>query len=218
MKTKVVKRVYETLRSGWERLTPEAQQAVRDFVKSQRTANGYMNAGGKEDPYYRQFGKVLEAVFSPWKLAFFMPDLVVKESVGQDNVYGLFMDYLSGKASAERLAEVNFAQHATTNAACCLLVMQQEVASAPDATLVTWLQQRQDETGGFYASELAPIPDMLSTAVALFTLQYVEAKAQDASDFIQAHWIEEGAFSPTVLDEYSDVEYVFYGLLALGSC
>jgi len=26
-----------------------------------------------------------------------------------------------------------------------------------------------------------------------------------------------GSFSPTVLDEYSDVEYLFYGLLALGS-
>ena len=35
--------------------------------------------------------------------------------------------------------------------------------------------------------------------------------------FVQAHWLESGGFAPTLLDDYSDVEYVFYGLLALGS-
>jgi hypothetical protein len=82
---------------------------------------------------------------------------------------------------------------------------------------VDWLQQRQDETGGFYASEQAPIPDLLSTAVGLFTLRLIGKEVKDATPFIEAHWLDNGGFAPTIYDEYSDVEYVFYGLLALGS-
>ena len=82
---------------------------------------------------------------------------------------------------------------------------------------VKWLLQRQDETGGFYASEQAPIPDLLSTAVALFTLHLIGVKAKNATQFIQAHLLDNGGFAPTLYDDYSDVEYVFYGLLALGN-
>ena len=60
-------------------------------------------------------------------------------------------------------------------------------------------------------------PDLLSTAVALFTLRLVGAEARDASDFIHAHWLDNGGFAPTIFDDYSDVEYVFYGILALGA-
>jgi hypothetical protein len=58
---------------------------------------------------------------------------------------------------------------------------------------------------------------MLSTAVALFTLRLIGAEFRDATQFIQAHWLYNGGFAPTLLDDYSDVEYVFYGLLALGT-
>ena len=39
----------------------------------------------------------------------------------------------------------------------------------------------------------------------------------DASDFITSHWLENGGFGATLIDVESDVEYVFYGLLALGA-
>ena len=83
--------------------------------------------------------------------------------------------------------------------------------------MVSWLKDRQDETGGFYASEVAPVPDLLSTAVALFTLRLIGKHPLSASRFIEAHWLDMGSFAPTLLDDYSDVEYLFYGLLALGS-
>ena len=105
----------------------------------------------------------------------------------------------------------------TTNAVCCILAMQHQMGLQSDATDVEWLQKRQDETGGFYASEQAPIPDLLSTAVALFTLRLLEIHVKDATPFIQAHGLDNGGFAPTLYDDYSDVEYVFYGLLALGS-
>ena len=200
-------------------MTPEAQRAVQTFVASQKTAHGYMNAGGHEDAYYQQFGEVLEAVFTPRKLLTTNIRLTVQESRHKDTVYGRFFDFLNdemtwskGQGAWSKGQEVR-----TTNAVCCILAMQHQMGLQSDATDVEWLQKRQDETGGFYASEQAPIPDLLSTAVALFTLRLLEIHVKDATPFIQAHGLDNGGFAPTLYDDYSDVEYVFYGLLALGS-
>jgi hypothetical protein len=203
-------------------MTPEAQRAVQTFVASQKTAHGYMNAGGHEDAYYQQFGEVLEAVFTPRKLLSTNIRLTVQESRHKDTVYGRFFDFLNdemtwGKRSKGQGAWSKGQEVMTTNAVCCILAMQHQMGLQSDATAVEWLQQRQDETGGFYASEQAPIPDLLSTAVALFTLRLLEINVKDATPFIQAHGLDNGGFAPTLYDDYSDVEYVFYGLLALGS-
>ena len=207
------------MRRGWKRMTPEAQRAVQTFVASQKTAHGYMNAGGHEDAYYQQFGEVLEAVFTPRKLLTTNIRLTVQESRHKDTIYGRFFDFLNdemtwskGQGAWSKGQEVM-----TTNAVCCILAMQYQMGLQSDATDVEWLQKRQDETGGFYASEQAPIPDLLSTAVALFTLRLLEINVKDATPFIQAHGLDNGGFAPTLYDDYSDVEYVFYGLLALGS-
>ena len=76
-------------------MTPEAQRAVQTFVASQKTAHGYMNAGGHEDAYYQQFGEVLEAVFTPRKLLTTNIRLTVQESRHKDTVYGRFFDFLN---------------------------------------------------------------------------------------------------------------------------
>lgn len=227
MRQTTLKRVYMTLRQGWNKLSPESQRALRNFVKSQRTKHGYMNPGGHEDPYYHQFGKVLESVFSIWKLPFFDPSFVIDESVGKDDIYGKFIDFLSKENPFRKIEpiELNMPARLSTNKVCCILVMQHQTGCEPDAKLLKWLRDRQDETGGFHASKQAPIPDMLSTAVSLFTLKLVDKEYQKVGnqtiqstiDFIQAHWLDSGGFAPTILDDYSDVEYCFYGLLALGS-
>lgn len=201
-------------------MTPEAQRAVQTFVASQKTAHGYMNAGGHEDAYYQQFGEVLEAVFTPRKLLTTHIRLIVQESRHKDTVYGRFFDFLNDEMTLGKRGkrvELNVPKVMTTNAVCCILAMQHQMGLQSDATDVEWLQKRQDETGGFYASEQAPIPDLLSTAVALFTLRLLEINVKDATPFIQAHGLDNGGFAPTLYDDYSDVEYVFYGLLALGS-
>ena len=133
----------------------------------------------------------------------------------KDTTYGRFFDFLAG---APQPPMVNFPlSMLTTNAVCCVLAMQHQMDEPLERKFVEWLQQRQDESGGFFANEQAPTPDMLSTAVALFTLHLIGVDVQDATPFIQAHWLDNGGFAPTLYDEYSDVEYVFYGLLALGS-
>ena len=238
MKAPLLYKVYRALRRGWKRMTPEAQQAVKTFVASQKTANGYMNAGGHEDAYYQQFGEVLEAVFTPIRLLGMKLNLTVQESRHKDTVYGRFFDFVESEVRGSNL-NVNHNDNffsiphgklrlglrlglrseevMTTNAVCCILAMQHQMGKPLDAASVSWLQQRQDETGGFHANEEAPIPDLLSTAVGLFTLRLIGVAAKDASQFIQAHWMDSGGFVPTLYDDYSDVEYVFYGLLALGS-
>lgn len=141
--------------------------------------------------------------------------LVVKESMGRDTIYGQFFAFLSGDRYI--IPQTTDIKHLTSTAACCILAMQHQTGEALDTTLISWLKERQDETGGFRASEVSPVPDLLSTAVALFTLRLIGEQPQSASRFIEAHWLDMGSFAPTLLDEYSDVEYLFYGLLALGS-
>jgi prenyltransferase beta subunit len=135
--------------------------------------------------------------------------------MGRDTIYGQFFAFLSGeKYIVPQTADL---EHLTSTAACCILAMQHQTGKTLDSSLISWLKERQDETGGFRASEVAPVPDLLSTAVALFTLRLIGERLQSASRFIEAHWMDIGSFAPTLLDEYSDVEYLFYGLLALGS-
>lgn len=209
-------KVYFRLRRGWQRLNSEAQQQVRGFLLSQRCADGYLNAGGRADAYYTQFGRFLEAVITPAKLAVLpKKPLVVKESMDRDTVYGQFFAFLSGDRPTTLQPSALSPQ--TSTSACCLLAMQHQTGKAHDAAIVHWLKERQDETGGFRSSEVAPVPDLLSTAVALFTLQLIGEHPLSAARFIEAHWLSVGSFAPTLLDDYSDVEYLFYGLLALGS-
>ncbi|MBP5425448.1 MAG: hypothetical protein J6Y33_05170 [Prevotella sp.] len=228
MKTPLLYKVYRALLRGWKRMTPEAQRALQAFVASQQTDGGYMNAGGRVDAYYSQFGRVLEAVFSPRRLLGMPIRLTVQESRHKDTIYGQFFDFLEDELhmkwnqgdrsldSDQNHGPVPLIPQ-TTNAVCCLLSMQHQKSATPNPDLLVWLQSRQDETGGFYATDVSPIPDLLSTAIALFTLRLVGTEAHDATDFIHAHWLDNGGFAPTILDDYSDVEYVFYGLLALGS-
>ena len=216
MKIPLMVKVYFRLRRGWKRLNKDAQQQARQYLLSQRQAEGYLNAGGQMDAYYTQFGKVLEAVMSPIKVLWLpKKTLVVKESMGRDTIYGQFFAFLSGDSYT--IPPTSALKHKTSTAACCVLAMQHQTGKTTDATLVSWLKERQDETGGFHASEVAPMPDLLSTAVALFTLWLIGTRPQSASRFIEAHWSDIGSFTPTLLDDYSDVEYLFYGLLALGS-
>jgi hypothetical protein len=84
---------------------------------------------------------------------------------------------------------------------------------------VDYLYRSQDDSGGFSASENTPLPDMLSTATALFVLNcYGITPRIGPVPFIEAHWLELGSFAPTLFEETSDIEYTFYGLLALGAC
>jgi prenyltransferase beta subunit len=74
--------------------------------------------------------------------------------------------------------------------------------------------------GGFNATLDAPLPDLLSTAVALYALRFAGADLRrikpDCLDFVDSMY-NEGGFGGNVIDQDPDIEYTFYGLLALGA-
>ncbi|MFV0346408.1 MAG: prenyltransferase/squalene oxidase repeat-containing protein [Bacteroidales bacterium] len=107
---------------------------------------------------------------------------------------------------------------ASTNASSAALSIIGELKGYKENKDVTFLKDTQEEYGGFKAAGEAPVADLLSTATSLFTLRcYGVSPKYSSNDFIESHWLDKGGFSATILDEESDVEYTFYGLLALGA-
>lgn len=83
-----------------------------------------------------------------------------------------------------------------------------------------WLLESRHSQGGFMAFPGAPMPDLLSTAVALHALDGLQVSYRDAVepclDFIDSLWTAAGGFHGNWNDEELDLEYTYYGLLALG--
>ncbi len=107
---------------------------------------------------------------------------------------------------------------ATTNATVAALAIKGQLDGYRDNPDIHFLYSLQQPSGGFAAAEASPVPDLLSTATSLFMLScYGIEPKYPARDFIEAHWLDSGGFSATLLEDKSDVEYTFYGLLALGT-
>jgi hypothetical protein len=74
--------------------------------------------------------------------------------------------------------------------------------------------------GGFLPFPGAPIPDLLSTAVALHALDGLQTDfsriGEPCLDFVDSLWTAKGGFHGTWDDDVLDLEYTYYGLLALG--
>jgi hypothetical protein len=83
-----------------------------------------------------------------------------------------------------------------------------------------WILNSLHPTGGFLPFPQAPVPDLLSTAVALHALDGLqvgfEEKKDTLLDFVDSLWTAAGGFHGTWDDDDLDIEYTYYGLLALG--
>ena len=75
-------------------------------------------------------------------------------------------------------------------------------------------------SGGFLPFPGAPMPDLLSTAVALHALDGLQVPLtglkEGCLDFIDSLWTADGGFYGNWEDDTLDLEYTYYGLLALG--
>lgn len=83
-----------------------------------------------------------------------------------------------------------------------------------------WILKAWHPSGGFLPFPGAPLPDLLSTAVALHALDGLQAgfsdKKESMLDFVDSLWTASGGFHGTWDEEEFDLEYTYYGLLALG--
>jgi prenyltransferase beta subunit len=84
-----------------------------------------------------------------------------------------------------------------------------------------WLLSCAHPQGGFRAAPETPLPDLLSTATAVYALEsmgipldHVRAGCLTLADLL---WQDSGGFSGHPADECADCEYTFYALLTLGS-
>lgn len=107
----------------------------------------------------------------------------------------------------------------TTATAAAVATLVSLDLTVPAAAAEFLLAQRHP-AGGFVAGPDTPLPDLLSTAVALHALDAVEAPWRDSRermlDFLDSLWSAEGAFHGSWADDQADAEYTFYGLVALG--
>ena len=88
------------------------------------------------------------------------------------------------------------------------------------AGLADWLLERCRPEGGFFATPVAPLPDLLSTATALHALAGLHADLgsirESCLDFVDTLWTSRGGFHGSWADDVLDPEYTYYGLLSLG--
>ncbi len=125
------------------------------------------------------------------------------------------------RASALQSLAVPAQQSGVLSKTVSAILARRQLFGEIDHGGLAWLKAQQMEQGGFRASELTGESDMLSTAVALFTLRICGAMDEEitrpAKQFITDHWLPNGGFASLIDDERSDCEYTFYGLLGLGA-
>lgn len=106
---------------------------------------------------------------------------------------------------------------ATAAAMVCRCVLGD--SSVVDDNALLWLMRNYDH-GGFQVMPIAPVTDLLSTAVAIHALSVCGADLdelrQKSQDYVNSLWDENIGFCANTIDRLSDPEYMFYGLLALG--
>ena len=112
------------------------------------------------------------------------------------------------------------AKFGSTNATAAAVTLLRNLSMPINDSVGDWLLAQRHPQGGFVAAPGAPMPDLLSTATALHALAGMEvpldAVREDCLDFIDTLWTNQGAFHGHWSDEYTDCEYAFYALLALG--
>jgi hypothetical protein len=107
-----------------------------------------------------------------------------------------------------------------TPATAAAVTLQHQLGLPIDPRSREWLLAAHHEDGGFFALPGAPMPDLLSTAVALHALAAMHTDLspirEKCLDFIDTLWVNRGSFHGNWAEETLDVEYTYYGLLALG--
>lgn len=121
--------------------------------------------------------------------------------------------YVNQPGSPETSATVT----ATAAAVACLWTAHREIPSAT----APWLTDLfAPHIGGFRVAPNIAVPDLLSTAVALFALDLIGADLtpfrEPTLSLIESLWDDSGGFCGHPVDPKPDLEYTWYALLALG--
>jgi len=132
------------------------------------------------------------------------------------STYGLFLKLLAEEGLAQD-DPVHVAPDApTTQLAAAMLVTHRNAKATADAVMGRFVA-----SGGFVPTDGIAVPDLLSTATALFALVdagvKLDAIQQPCFKYAESLWRDSGGFAGHAADEFEDVEYTFYALLTIGS-
>lgn len=154
--------------------------------------------------------------------------LDLKNSQTKQAEYSNFMGflalyYLEDFISIKRLIKQNNSNNLQRELPCPVIAANSilnELSGRHNHSGADKLKSFYSGTGGFRAIRNAPCEDLLSTGVALYALNFSNADNRlikpDCLSFIDGLY-EDGGFRSTRIDFETDIEYTFYGLLALGS-
>ena len=119
--------------------------------------------------------------------------------------------------SAHQLISKSAHQPCPVTAANAIL---RQLSNHPDPSSEEKIKSFYCPSGGFAAVLDAPCEDLLSTGVALYALKFIDADIRTLKpqclSFVD-NLYEDGGFRAVQTDFETDVEYTFYGLLALGA-
>lgn len=111
-------------------------------------------------------------------------------------------------------------QKATVNAAVGAILLLGDLGRPVVDSVTEWLLAQCHEDGGFLAAPGVPVPDLVSTATALFALRRagidLAGVKKPCVSFVGSVWDDNGGFAGHWLDDTTDCEYTFYALLSLG--
>lgn len=153
---------------------------------------------------------------------------VLNEKETQLTPYSDFLNLLSYYYSEDYLAlyrtQKKFKRSVTAVEMPCSVtsahLILQNCTGKPVLELITKLNELYRNNGSYAAVKRAPAGDLLSTGVALYALRFVNSEIRiikpDCLAYVDSLY-SEGGFCATVFDPDPDVEYTFYGLLALGA-
>ncbi len=163
------------------------------------------------------------------------PDAETGSAYGAFLAYGAYSDHLLTPPETERLsgslsallddeegAWANDREIPVSNvpATAAAVTLYRNLRLPVPGNTAEWILGCLHEQGGFTPFPGAPMPDLLSTGVALHALDGLQIPLQGIReiclDFIDTLWTAEGGFFGTWDDELLDLEYTYYGLLALG--
>ena len=135
------------------------------------------------------------------------------------------LDAIAACVLAQRCADGGFSNGrdlplATTPTTAAAVTLLRVLQQRQDQATGDWLLARAHPAGGFNAIADAPMPDLLSTAVALHALSGmrvpIDSIKDSCLDFIDSLWVNKGSFYGNWSEDMLDVEYTYYALLALG--
>ncbi len=122
------------------------------------------------------------------------------------------------KADGSFVNDIKSKSGVTTATAAGICMLKSNKKNNNDST--DWLKKQILSIGGFAAADGASIADLLSTSTALLALnledEQIAMHNNQLTEFVNLHWDNSGGFFGSIADQIPDVEYTYYGLLALG--